>query len=364
MAIQTRDETGEDEYVFAIGVPYAISVADETEETVESFDDTPITLDISYTPGMLRRLYRLMSDFDIYNIKIYLYDELTDSYKCVGGTVDPVMFTVSTDITCSGQYILAYDSDAPIISMFTVRNSTAKPEFSVCISDIGGIDKSSIVVKLDNSVIIDKNNVDEHYSDIGFLLYTSDKEVAAGNHTVMIIVADTFGNFTTQEYVLNVDTGLPVISSFDVQEGQDSIIVKAEINDNNISGVYAAYSINNNGEWMDEVYNEMSIKDDKYTCTIPTFSSNARICVVAYDTAGNIAKTDYYTINPSISIGDLNSDGKINTADAVYVLKASAGMIQLDENQLSAGDCNHDGKVNTADAVLILKYAAGMIEKF
>ena len=67
---------------------------------------------------------------------------------------------------------------------------------------------------------------------------------------------------------------------------------------------------------------------------------------------------------PAVTIGDVNGDGKINTADAVQILKYAAGMVQLDENRLLAGDTNHDGKVNTADAVLILKYAAGMINTF
>ena len=67
---------------------------------------------------------------------------------------------------------------------------------------------------------------------------------------------------------------------------------------------------------------------------------------------------------PSVLIGDVNGDGKVNTADAVQVLKYAAGMIQLDDRQNTLGDCNHDGKVNTADAVLILKYAAGMITEF
>ena len=74
-----------------------------------------------------------------------------------------------------------------------------------------------------------------------------------------------------------------------------------------------------------------------------------------------------YTVpdgEPSTVIGDLNGDGKVNTADAVIVLKYAAEMITLDDNQLTAGDCNRDGKVNTADAVLILKYAAEMITEF
>ena len=36
-------------------------------------------------------------------------------------------------------------------------------------------------------------------------------------------------------------------------------------------------------------------------------------------------------------------------------------MIVPTEAQRVAGDCNRDGKVNTGDAVIILKYAAGMI---
>ena len=67
---------------------------------------------------------------------------------------------------------------------------------------------------------------------------------------------------------------------------------------------------------------------------------------------------------PEVLTGDLNGDGKVNTADAVIVLKYAAEMITLDDTQLLAGDTNHDGKVNTADAVLILKYAAEMITEF
>ena len=67
---------------------------------------------------------------------------------------------------------------------------------------------------------------------------------------------------------------------------------------------------------------------------------------------------------PAVMIGDVNGDGKVNTTDAVFILKYAAGMMQLDETQILAADCNHDGKVNTSDAVLILKYAAGMISSF
>ena len=81
-------------------------------------------------------------------------------------------------------------------------------------------------------------------------------------------------------------------------------------------------------------------------------------------TAPTTAPTATPTQQPIANLGDLNSDGRINTADAVLVLKEAAGIINLTTEQLKCGDCNHDNKVNTADAVLILKYAAGMITTF
>lgn len=65
-----------------------------------------------------------------------------------------------------------------------------------------------------------------------------------------------------------------------------------------------------------------------------------------------------------MQLGDVNMDGTVNTGDAVVVLKHSAEMIQLTEEQKKFADTNHDGTVNTGDAVLILKYAAGMITTF
>ena len=67
---------------------------------------------------------------------------------------------------------------------------------------------------------------------------------------------------------------------------------------------------------------------------------------------------------PRYTTGDANGDGKVDTADAVQILKFSAGMLHLSNDKKKAADTNHDGTVNTADAVLILKYAAGMITEF
>ena len=80
--------------------------------------------------------------------------------------------------------------------------------------------------------------------------------------------------------------------------------------------------------------------------------------------SSSAVKYEIKTSASDFAYGDANGDGKINTADAVVVLKYAAEMMELDETQMITADTNSDGNVNTADAVLILKYAAGMITEF
>ncbi len=63
-------------------------------------------------------------------------------------------------------------------------------------------------------------------------------------------------------------------------------------------------------------------------------------------------------------LGDVNNDCKIDTADAVEVLKASIELIELSKTDQDAADVNPDGIVNTADAALIEQYAAELISGF
>ena len=65
-----------------------------------------------------------------------------------------------------------------------------------------------------------------------------------------------------------------------------------------------------------------------------------------------------------VLMGDSNMDDKVNTADAVVVLKYAADMMELSEKQTTQSDVNYDGAVNTADAVLILKYVVGIVSEF
>ena len=62
---------------------------------------------------------------------------------------------------------------------------------------------------------------------------------------------------------------------------------------------------------------------------------------------------------PSYKLGDVNSDGKINSNDALDILRYSTGASKFSATQLKAGDLNRDGKVNSNDALIVLSISTG-----
>lgn len=87
---------------------------------------------------------------------------------------------------------------------------------------------------------------------------------------------------------------------------------------------------------------------------------------IVSDTDGGVVPA--FKFNPKSTlpnkIGDINTDGKINSADALLVLQSSTGIITLTDTQKLLADVNEDGKINSTDALLILQYATGKITSF
>lgn len=69
-------------------------------------------------------------------------------------------------------------------------------------------------------------------------------------------------------------------------------------------------------------------------------------------------------VKTGTTLGDVNGDGTIDTADAVLVLQYAAELIDGTALNTAAADVNGDGTIDTADAVLILQYAAELIKEF
>lgn len=59
----------------------------------------------------------------------------------------------------------------------------------------------------------------------------------------------------------------------------------------------------------------------------------------------------------SSATGDINSDKKVNSQDALLVMQHSVGLISLNSTQKKNADMNADGKINSTDALMILKKA-------
>ena len=63
-------------------------------------------------------------------------------------------------------------------------------------------------------------------------------------------------------------------------------------------------------------------------------------------------------------LGDINSDGIINTLDAILVLQHISHKFTLTYTEKSLADTSKDGVINTLDAIKILQYVSHKITKF
>ena len=61
----------------------------------------------------------------------------------------------------------------------------------------------------------------------------------------------------------------------------------------------------------------------------------------------------------TVTLADINSDGKITTVDAKWVLQYVSGSRTLTDEQIAAADVNGDGKITTVDAKWILQTVSG-----
>jgi len=63
-------------------------------------------------------------------------------------------------------------------------------------------------------------------------------------------------------------------------------------------------------------------------------------------------------------LGDVDCDGFITVTDALIVLRAAAGKIELNGTQKRSADVSKDGVITVTDALLILQFAVGKITTF
>jgi len=79
--------------------------------------------------------------------------------------------------------------------------------------------------------------------------------------------------------------------------------------------------------------------------------------------AATTSTTDIYGLTYA-KYGDVNYNESIGSDDALLVLKAVVGKIQLTPYQMEAGDVNDDQDLAAVDALQILQYTVGKQKQF
>lgn len=79
---------------------------------------------------------------------------------------------------------------------------------------------------------------------------------------------------------------------------------------------------------------------------------------------GTIAIFNIYSSAAANLLGDANSDGAINSFDALTIIRHSTGEETLTAAEVQAADVDGSGAVNSADALYVLHYAVGKINTF
>ena len=96
------------------------------------------------------------------------------------------------------------DTTPPTISDLTPADealvNTQIPTISATVTDVSGINETSIVLKVDEAVVHTYN------SKTGLVSYTPYTDLAEGVHTVTLNVSDTVGNLATDSWSFTVDT--------------------------------------------------------------------------------------------------------------------------------------------------------------
>lgn len=82
---------------------------------------------------------------------------------------------------------------------------------------------------------------------------------------------------------------------------------------------------------------------------------------VAIGTFACMSFTSYAVEN---ELGDTNSDGSVNSFDALMVVRYITNVVSLDSAEIVAADVDGNGKVTSTDALYILQFAVGEIGSF
>lgn len=89
-----------------------------------------------------------------------------------------------------------------------------------------------------------------------------------------------------------------------------------------------------------------------------------RVYIVGGSRAFSAGPTATFQVDQKYTLGDVDNNGKIDSADALLVLQHAVDQITLTETQQLAANVVKDANIDSADALKILQYAVDLITSF
>lgn len=89
-----------------------------------------------------------------------------------------------------------------------------------------------------------------------------------------------------------------------------------------------------------------------------------RVYIVGGSRAFSAGPAATFQVDQKYTLGDVDNNGKIDSADALLVLQHAVDQITLTETQQLAANVVKDANIDSADALKILQYAVDLITSF
>lgn len=257
------------------------------------------------------------------------------------------------------------ETDLNIEKVYCLEKSSADSE-KITVSTENEMKKKDFSDRLGEYFVYVENNFPElefekNYSDISIKVGEKyDLKKGFSNYTFEIIKN---GAVTLENGILSgISKGYSIISA--KNQGKDTIYIRVDVeSDENPETTETSTEISA------ETTKMTSISEIKKTTSLSTATTDeVKISTNAKTTKAFVSvSTTTSTFSDSSkddNLGDVTNDGKVDSKDAVLILKKYAQSIvtgKLTGMSYARGDVNKDGKINSKDAVLVLKYYASTL---
>ena len=261
------------------------------------------------------------------------------AYDAAGhtGTSAPVSINISNTVT---------DTTPPTVSISAPQIITSITTINAAVADAGGISKVEFYI---DGSLLGTDTVSPYSFQLNPISFTN------GAHTLTAKAYDNANNSATSTPV-NTTINNPDVTA-------PSVLITAPLNNTTVNGTIVinadasdAVAVAGVEFYLDgALKSTVTISPYSYTLDTKTLTNAVHTIVVkAFDSSSNISlpATLTLTVNNAVApkSGDINGDGKIDTAD-LFILLPNFGKTVPKGTK---GDCNGDGVVDTNDLFILL----------